>query len=479
MSYPTPSKRLSFSTSRDGILLAALTVLAAGVILSFWRLHMDNNDAAVYSVMARRLVEERTPFHLTWLRHDFVRASIYEHPPLFTWIQALLIGLFPGFDLRLLGALCGVLTVVFAFLLGREVIGLRASFLGCLILIATESFSGYQPLARFDQPLVLSFTASMAVLVLARGRLGWLFAGGLVAGLGSMVKGPPALVAPSAAAILIAAQGRWDILKRPQVWMATALGMLVLPALFLMYDQLALNGIWWTRYVIQRLSGSVAGARRQQFGPFALLSTNVWRFWPGLPFVAIALARAVLARWFSLERARSVQVRLALLAGPVLLYVGYAPSGYRYWWYLLPAYVPLALLAGVGAEDLLARSWVDRFVDRAAYVVLGVGLLAILLLPFKVLAPLERPCPFGDLPRKAHAISQSGQTIVVVSPDRDYSTHVIFADHCQCDPVLVSRFQDADRSGVEGVLVSSSESAAEGWRVAEVHGRWAFHVRAR
>ena len=472
-----PDGDASRSPRSDLALLAAVTILAAAVILSFWRLHADNNDAALYTLLARRLAHERTPFLLHLPAEDFrLPAPFYEHPPLYLWAQAAVLAISANFDLRLLGAACGVLTISIAFALGREVVGARASFFGCTMLVATEAFSNYQPLARLDPPLTLAFTASVAMLMRARGRLGWLLLGGLVAGLGALVKGPPALGAPIAAALLIAASGGTAFLREPRFWLFAVLGAALPPLVFLIYDHLALGGAWWDRYVLGQVLGSALGRRGGYVGPLALLQTNVWRFWPGLPFAAVALARAVVARWYPLRRARALAERAALLGWAVLVFAGFAPSGRSYWWYLMPAYVPLALLAGAGAEDLVPRASADRFTEWVRRFVLGIGVTLALLLPLNVLGRLERPCLFGGLPGQARALAGGGgeQVVAIVSPDRDYSTHVIFAEHCRCNTMLVSRLEDADRPDVVGALVPSAQSVPEKWRPVAVQGRWSL-----
>jgi 4-amino-4-deoxy-L-arabinose transferase-like glycosyltransferase len=461
----------------DPALLLAVVVFAAGVILSFWRLHADNNDGALYTLLARRLAEERTPFTLWFPVREFQPPDrFFEHPPLYLWLQAAALAVAPGFDLRLLGALCGIATVATAFALGCRTVGATASFLGCIVLVLTEPFANSQASARLDPPLALAFTASVAVLVAARGRLRLLFLGGLIAGAGALVKGPPAFAAPLAAVLLIAAVGDGAVLREPRAWAAAAVGTALPPIAFLAYDRLFLDSAWWDHYVLVQVAGSLSGSKGGRVGPLALLEANVWRFWPGLPFAALALTRAAVARVAPLSRARAPAVRLALLGSAAVVYAGFAPSGRGYWWYLLPAYVPLALLAGTGAEDLLRPAWRERFARRARAVVLVAGAALLLLLPQKTLAPLERPCPFGPLPDQARRLAR-GAAIAVVSPGHDYTTHVVFAEHCACQAVLVARLEHADRAGVAGAIVTSTSPVPERWERVAVHGAWALVAR--
>jgi 4-amino-4-deoxy-L-arabinose transferase-like glycosyltransferase len=460
---PGPSERA---------LLAAALALAAGLILSYWRLHADNNDASLYVLLARRLVADGSPFQLWSPPAHFAVRPFYEHPPLFFWVEALALRFVHGLDLRLLGAACGLVTVASTFAIGRAVVGARASFYGCLVLVATDAFSNYQPLARLDPPLTAAFAASVALLVTARGRRSRLLLGGLVAGVGALVKGPPALGAPVVAAGLVLATGERGA-RSPVGWLAlVALGAALPPLAFLAYDRVALHGAWWRGYVLDQVVASAAGGRRGNLGPWVFVrNAVVGRFWPGLPLAALALARAAAAAWWPLRRADAVRVRVALAAWAALVWLGYASAGRPYWWYFMPAYPALALLAGAGLDDLhgarapAVLTWTRR-------VVLAGAIALLVLLPAKLLGWLERPCRFGDLPARARAL---GGTIALVT--EDYSTAVIFAEHCACDTVTVSSLAEADRPGVAGALDARATPPPPGWAAAASHGDFALLAR--
>ncbi len=456
----------------DRALRAAVLALAAGVILSYWRLHADNNDASLYVLLARRLASDGTPFQLWNPPAHFAVRPFYEHPPLFFWVQALLLRFFPWFDLRLLGAACGLVTVASTFAIGRAVVGVRASFYGCLVLIATEAFSNYQPLARLDPPLTAAFVGSVALLVTARGRAGRLLLGGLVAGLGALVKGPPALGAPVVAAgLVLATEGRAG-LRRP-AWLALAsLGAALPPLAFIAYDRLALHGAWWRGYVVDQVLASAAGGRRGDLGPWVFVrKAVVGRFWPGLPLAALALVRAGAAGWRPLLRNDAVPVRAALAVWAGLVWLGYASAGRPYWWYFMPAYPALALLAGAGLDDILGAraiaglAWMRRLA-------LATAVALLLLLPAKLFALLERPCRFGELPARARSL---GGTVAIAT--EDYSTYVIFAEHCACDTVSVATLEEADRPRVTAALGARGTNPPPGWATVATHGDLAIFAR--
>src|SRR5437867_11598047 len=91
------------------VLYAIPILLSAGLILPFALVHVDDADGSIYTVVARHLVEDGTPFQLRFLKS--VWPAFYEHPPLLFWIQALLITVFGTGALAWFGALCGIGTV--------------------------------------------------------------------------------------------------------------------------------------------------------------------------------------------------------------------------------------------------------------------------------------------------------------------------------------------------------------------------------
>jgi len=448
--------------------LAALT-LAAGVLLSFHRLHSDNNDASLYVLIGRTLARDRTPFALYYPR-VLGHARFFEHPPLFFWLEAAALRLVPSFDLRLIGLSCGLITVGSTFALGRELLGGRGALYGCLVLVATDAFSNYQPLARLDPPLTAAFTASVALIVTSRGSLWRVLAGGLVAGAGALVKGPVALEAPAVAAILLFASGDHRALGRPACWTACLLGTLGPPAAFLAYDSLALAGAWWHGYVHGQLIESAVGARRGGLGPWPLLKNAlVGRFWPGLPLALLALLRVASTR----ASASSMRpaVRWGLLGWAFLVYLTYASSGRPYWWYLMPAYPALALLAGTGIEDLAGARRAVLFETFCWRVELSVGFALLVLLPLKLFRPLEQACPLGDLPGRARALAKGGTVALVVD---DYSTRVTFAEHCECDPLTEPSLEAAAREHAAVVLSRSSRVLPPPWKNVASQGDWSL-----
>lgn len=462
--------------------MLVITALACGVILPFVLIHVDDPDAMLYTVVARNLAVDADPFRLRFL--DAYWPQFYEHPPLFFAIQALSVRALGPASLAWLGALIGAGTLLTTYRFGVELVGRRAAFMASAILALTESFFRYQGRARLDPPLTLIFLGSVACIVLARMRPAWLCVGGALAGAGALIKGPPAFGAPIAAALVVAALGRGDELRRVRDWLLVAVSMLALPAAFLIYDHIALEGVWWKGYVEGQVLASITGRRVDGWTDRGYLARDLFgRFYPGLPLVTIALAAPLIARrWPQLIRvgAASVRARIGLLAWAALIVLGFS-LGRRAWWvYAMPAYVPLALLAGAGADDLVTRvggARAFRIVRRT--VVIGAAIL-VALLPFRLARFVVQPCPFAEIPERVVALTGGRERVALVMPVFDLGMLAYLAEHSgrEIEPLDGSRVAGLDPQ-IRVAVFSEAAWPADRWIEISRNRAWILARRAQ
>jgi 4-amino-4-deoxy-L-arabinose transferase-like glycosyltransferase len=451
---------------RRGVWLAVL--FAAAGVLPFALVHLDDVDGAIYQVIARHVAEDGRLLPLRFLPDFWPR--FFEHPPLYFWVQALVIWLGSEAILPWLGAACGIGAAAIGYRVGRELVGARAALLGAFLLAATEEFFRYQARPRLDPPLLLAYTASVALLLLARGRTRWLVAGGLCAGLGALVKGPPALGAPVSAALALLLLGRRDELRSARTWLVTGAAAL-LPALaFLGVDALFAGGEFWRGYVRDQFLASLIGARTDGATSRLYLTGQLAaRFWPGMPFLVWALVSA--ARNRSASRSRAV---FALVAWAAVVLIGYSAAGRALSSYILPAVVPLALAAGAGLEELLERLFGESGPRRAVAVLAVIGAAALVMVPFWPARWLVPPCPLGDLPARAAALAPRGTRIQLSAAPRrsftDLRAHAGWlAQHAGRDVTV----QEDSRAGA-GVFEMPAPGVPPGWTEVARHGDWAL-----
>jgi len=166
-------------------------------------------------------------YYWMWSRHP--AAGYFDHPPMVAWLISLFTPLVAGeLGVRLPFVACGVLAVVFAGLVARELsTDPGAPVVAALLAAVAPILTLTGGLALPDAPVEAAYGASTWLLARARGR-GWLWAG-VAVGLALLSKLTAGLLAPALLFLLL-----WDPelrqeVKAPWPW----LGALVAVGLFL------------------------------------------------------------------------------------------------------------------------------------------------------------------------------------------------------------------------------------------------------
>ncbi len=180
-----------------------LVVLAGAAVLFFGGLGRGtlwDQDEAKYTEVAREILQTGDPITLhvngtTW----------FVHPPLYMWLQAVagsVLG-FSEFTARLWSAVFGVVGVLGTYLIGRMLFGQRTALLAAIVLMTMFQYFVQSRLAIFDVVLVafmlLTFYAWLRSVRESNPRLAiW---AALWAGLGTLTKGPIAVLLPGLVAV--------------------------------------------------------------------------------------------------------------------------------------------------------------------------------------------------------------------------------------------------------------------------------------
>ena len=283
-----------------------------------------------------------------------------EKPPLVIWLQAGGITLLgpTEFAVRLPSVLAVLGTALLVFWWGGRVVSRRAGGFAAVVFLATphlfEGMNGGRDGAT-DPALVFFGTCSLALLwvglVDRRGR--YVLLAGVAGGLAALTKGVAAgTFAVAAVALLVAYRDR---VPGRAVLAGGGLALLV--------------GGWWPalmwarfgdRFVRPFFGEQVVGRAAESSVAFgtAYFTTLPWSFGPWL-YLLVPLAVAV-ALTVRRTGDRTERVFAAWLGAWAALVFGVFALGGNHLWYVLPAYVPLALLVGWGLAlavegDLPAR----------------------------------------------------------------------------------------------------------------------------
>jgi 4-amino-4-deoxy-L-arabinose transferase-like glycosyltransferase len=196
-----------------------------------------DQDEARYTQIAREILQ--TGDFIT-MHHN--GTEWFVHPPLWMWLVALtgwLFG-FSEFTARIWSAVFGVVGVYATYLLGRMLFSARAALLGSIVLITTLQYFVQSRLAVFDTPLIaFMLLATYAFLRGVRERrrdlILWAAAW---AGLGTLTKGPIALILPSLALLTFFALRRAPV---PWRWIPWRWAILIYSGIGLTWYVLE----WW------------------------------------------------------------------------------------------------------------------------------------------------------------------------------------------------------------------------------------------
>src|SRR5437870_6710904 len=148
-----------------------------------------------------------------WLVPARPEGELARKPPLYYWAAAAALGALPErpeMALRLPSAVLGTGAVLGTWATARAVWGAAAGLPAALVLATTFEWTRAAMSARVDMALAAALTAALAgwTLALARGTRGATVLAALGAALGTLAKGPVALVLPGLAAAGLRIAGR-------------------------------------------------------------------------------------------------------------------------------------------------------------------------------------------------------------------------------------------------------------------------------
>ncbi|MBI2201910.1 MAG: glycosyltransferase family 39 protein, partial [Armatimonadetes bacterium] len=326
----------------------------------------------------------------------------FVHPPLYLWLVAAtgrLFG-FTEFTARIWSAIFGMIGIYATYLLGRLFFTTRAAVLGAVVLMTMLEYFVMSRLAIFDVPLVAFML--LATYMFMRGiqedRGSHFVWASLWAGLGTLTKGPIALILPAMALVVFFGLRRRPFPWRRIPWIAAgAIYLLVGLSWYLVQWRIHGSGFIATAvgyYLLNRFFGVV----ESQSGPW-------WYYAPvfgigAIPWTAflVAMVPYLSRRWKEHDGSLFVLVWCAVVVG------FYTMAGTKLPNYVLPVY-PLAAL-GIGSL------W-DRFLSgeprAGAYVRLAFAgtVLALLIGAWEVttFAQIKYPEQWAALQRHLFALA--------------------------------------------------------------------------
>jgi 4-amino-4-deoxy-L-arabinose transferase-like glycosyltransferase len=322
-------------------------------------------DEGRYAEIAREMVVEND--YLT-PRNNFVR--YFEKPPLVYWVTAACIRVFGHneFAVRLQAAVASAGQVAITEALGERMFGASTGVLGALALALSPLFFSFARFATPDPMLALFITAAMACFYAGAECSPingiWMLAMTALLALGTLTKGPVALLLGSGIAILwLTVEGRGY-----QIFHVRWLGCIALYAGITLpwFIVVARSNPGFLQFFIfhehfQRYLEST----EHGWGPWFYVPITIAGTWPWVYFVPLALRQTVypfapagkgaiagpVDATFSQDGRVAAALRFLLIWFVVVLVFFSIPRS-KLGEYILPGLPPIAILAGLGLTTI-------------------------------------------------------------------------------------------------------------------------------
>lgn len=287
-------------------------------------------------------------------RNDYVR--YFEKPPLMYWAETGSIAMFGSneFAVRLAAALCSVGQVTIVAAIADVMLGPVTALLAAVALALSPLFFGFARFATLDPGLAFFMVAALGAFYAAArsedfgtgaGRR-WFWAASAMLAMGTLTKGPVALLLAGAVALAwLASEGRASEAARiPWISSVVLFCAITLPWFVLVAER---NPGFLRFFLVHEHVARYLQATEHGWGPWFFIPIVLAGTWPWLFFVPLGVRQ--MSR--SDERGRSDLRFLLIWFG--LIFVFFSIPRSKLGSYILPAIPALAILAGFGMKTLL------------------------------------------------------------------------------------------------------------------------------
>lgn len=325
-------------------------VAAVAMFWGSWTGSLYNSDDYMYVDHAKYVVQTGE-----WMDLQFQGAVIHQRPPLAVWLLSASWGMLgPSvFAARLPQLLMGLLSLLFTYLIGREVCrDERLAWIGVGLMLATHVFYFHARGATTDVTLLAGITGFLYCHLRFERGWAWVVGFGVAAAWMFMTKSVVAALPIGLAGLHWLIQGRWRLLLDRRMFAAIGIALaLILPWHLVM--TLRHGGAFWAEYigfnVLERAGGSLFFASDPLYYGRQLLRCE--GVVPWLYVLGIGAAG------WRLVKTRDPGDRLLLL-WLLCLFVPFQLSSTRLYNYFIPAVPALSLLAARLVAPVLERRWI-------------------------------------------------------------------------------------------------------------------------
>lgn len=354
-----------------------LLVVVAGLML-FSKLGQGSLwdwDEAIYASVAKEMLE--THSYLS----QYLNGTYWpEKPPLVIWNMALGYKLFGINELmtRLPVAILGFINVIVVYWAGKKWFDHWVALAAALFFLGNIHFLQISRTGMLDGVLMFWVSLSLITYWLGRRNGYYFILSGLAMGLGIMSKGPNGLIVLPVVFISMAVQNDFKQLKKPLFWMLPVTGLIIVLPWHI--HQLIHHGHDFSDYyfiynLFKRSTSAVEGHSGTPLFYIKYLLEHFftpWMIWLGL--IMIVSLRKLAA----LYKTEKDHVIIFLLIWLAIVFGFYAIVKTKVVGYIMPCYVPMAMLAAAWGR----RNWEDKWLRGLFLLTVAITLIHLAIVPF-------------------------------------------------------------------------------------------------
>lgn len=336
-----------------------------------------SGDLAGYDDARYALVAKHVALSGHWLEIESNGGPALEHPPLFSWMQALLFIPFGLSDplAKLPSALCGLGVILLVAWLGRRITGDPfAGVLAMFVMATSIYFVKYAARAMTDVPFTFFFLAAVCAWLLGEEHPVWVLAAGAFAAMAQLTRAMAGVSIP----LLFAVDLIVDRRRIPLRYLVGAAVIAFLPPVAWYAQWIYRYGAAFflreSIYFNQEVYGALSPPWRRYTGAFEYIWMITKSYWPWLPAMVAGIVFVI--------RRRERRLRILILWAAVV-YILCAITKSRVLRYMLPAYPAFAMLSAIGLLWLAP----ERYIRNSLRVVTPA--LAILVLVVAIRPPVN------------------------------------------------------------------------------------------
>ncbi len=378
------------SISIENKLLAALMLLFVLLFVHLGASSLWDLDEGLYAEIARGMHETGN-----YLTPHFDNEPNFDKPPLTYWTTALfykMLGV-SEFSARMSSAVFGILCVFIVYLLARKIANKRAGLVSALILASNFMFFFASRIGLTDTSLVFFITAGLYWFYIAftEDRPIYYLPFWISLALGTMVKGPIAVIIPGTVIALYTREKVFRELKKIQFYIGLLLYFaIVMPwhiAMWNLYGSHFLQS-----YLVIQMFSWYAQSFQAHGGPlYYYIPVIALGFLPWSPYLPAAFKRAYL-KWRKGNDGYSF-----LLIWAIVVFIPFSIAQTKLPGYMLPMFPAMSILVGLWWNSVLDKGMFKKYSLYSIIVfLLGLGMFALLKLGQAYLTD-DIVAEYGDL----------------------------------------------------------------------------------